>query len=164
MQVSSIRWIPQLACLGVGYNIGVWSLVSLTSLIPQYTSAVLEDNPAPVISLCWQEPLDDPRHYRYEQVSLVICNPLILMFSYLWVMRGGGGKSLAYANMYSLSYRERRQDTVDGPRYDDLQSVTLSFEQMLTAEHDTDTMVSRVVSVDTLEMGLATGGDKVMRH
>ena len=45
-------------------------------------------------------------------------------------MRGGGGKSLGYASMYSLSYRERRLDTVDGPRYDDLQSVTLSFEQV----------------------------------
>ena len=62
VQVSCLQWISQLGCLAVGYNIGVWSLVSMTSLSPQYTSAVLEDNPAPVMGLTWQEPLDDPRH------------------------------------------------------------------------------------------------------
>ena len=81
LQVSSIRWIPQLACLGVGYNLGVWSLVSLTSLIPQYTSAVLEDNPAPVISLCWQEPLDDPRHYRYTRRIMETLSPNFIFSS-----------------------------------------------------------------------------------
>ena len=31
---------------------------------------------------------------------------------------------------------------------------------MLTAEHDSESMVSRVISVDTLEMMVTTGGDK----
>ena len=61
--------------------------------------------------------------------------------------------------MYSLSYKHRRLgDSVEGPCYEDLESVSLRFDLMLTSEHDTEATVSRVISVDTLDLGMTTGG------
>ena len=69
-------------------------------------------------------------------------------------------KGLSYATMYSLTHQQRHSDGSDsGPCYEGLESVAHRFEHVLTAEHDTDTTVSRVISVDTLELGLATGGN-----
>ena len=128
--MTCIKYIPQLGCICAGYNLGVWSLLSLVSLSPHYTSSIPggEPGPAPVQGVAWQEPLDDPRHY-----------------SYIWILRGAGKTGLSYANMYSLSYRERRPVSDEAPCYEDLESVALRFEHLLTAENDTDTMVSRVI-------------------
>ena len=142
VQVTCLQWVAQLGCLAAGYNLGVWSLVSLAGLAPAYTSSVPDPSTAaPVTGLAWQEPLDDPRHY-----------------SYVWALRAGSSQGLATASLYSLAYRHRGLESVEGPSYEGLESVALRFEHPLTGEHDTETMVSRVVSVDTLDLGLATGG------
>ena len=47
VQVTSLKYLPQLGCLASGYNLGVWSLISLVSLPPSYTSSI-PDDPAPV--------------------------------------------------------------------------------------------------------------------
>ena len=129
VQVSCLYHCPQLASLCIGYNLGCWSLFSLTDLAPTYSSS-LPALPAPVVGLTWQEPLDDPRDY-----------------SYLWVCRG------PRVSLYSLVCRER---TVEG--YRDLETVTLRWEHFLSAEHHTETTTTRLISVETLETNVSTGG------
>ena len=129
VQVSCLYHCPQLASLCIGYNLGCWSLFSLTDLSPTYSSS-LPASPAPVVGLTWQEPLDDPRDY-----------------SYLWVCRG------PRVSLYSLVCRER---TVEG--YRDLETVTLRWEHFLSAEHHTETTTTRLISVETLETNVSTGG------
>lgn len=129
VQVSCLYHCPQLASLCIGYNLGCWTLFSLTSLTPSYSSS-LPASPCPVTGLTWQEPLDDPRDY-----------------SYLWVCRG------PRVSLYSLVCRERTVEC-----YRDLETVTLRWEHFLTAEHHTESTTSRLISVETLETNVNTGG------
>ena len=66
LQVTCLEYIPQLGSLAVGYNLGVWTLVSLASMDILHLSSLPEPGPetAPITGLAWQEPLDDPRPYR----------------------------------------------------------------------------------------------------
>ena len=114
LQVTCLEYIPQLGCLAVGYNLGVWTLVSLASMDILHVSSLPGPEAAPVTGLAWQEPLDDPRPS-----------------SYLWVMRSGLG-SLASASMFSLTFSQRKLDSVEGPCYEGLEHVNLRFEHLLT--------------------------------
>jgi len=141
VQVTCLHYCPQLATLAVGYNCGAWLLLPLTPpLQPSYTSPYTPNTP-PVVGLTWQEPLDDPRHYTYY-----------------WVMRGAGD-TLATASLYSITFRNRQWDLVEGPCYDNLESVTLRFEHELGGDPGQGgAELSRVICVDTLELSLGTGG------
>ena len=116
MQVTCLEYIPQLGCLAVGYNLGVWTLVSLASMDILHLSSLPDPGPeaAPVTGLAWQEPLDDPKPY-----------------SYLWVLRSGL-ESLAVASLFSLSFSQRKIDSVEGPCYEGLEYVTCKFVHDLT--------------------------------
>ena len=143
VQVTCLHFCPQLASLAVGYNCGVWLLLPLTPpLVPTYTSPYTPGL-TPVVGLSWQEPLDDPRHYTYY-----------------WVIRGMG-ENIAMASLYSLTFRNRQCDLGEGPCYENLESVTLRFEHELGGDpvHG-GAEVSRVISVDALELALGTGGSQ----
>jgi len=143
VQVTCLHFCPQLASLAVGYNCGVWLLLPLTPpLVHTYTSPYTPGL-TPVVGLAWQEPLDDPRHYTYY-----------------WVIRGMG-ENIAMASLYSLTFRNRQCDLGEGPCYENLESVTLRFEHELGGDpvHG-GAEVSRVISVDALELALGTGGSQ----
>ena len=132
VQVSCLLHCPQLASLCIGYNLGCWSLLSLSSLSAVYMSSV-PPSPSPVQGMTWQEPLDDPRHY-----------------SYLWVCRGAEGE-LSLASLYSLVCRQRGVES-----YQDLETVSLRWEHFLTGDHTTPNTSSRLISVETLETSLSS--------
>ena len=132
VQVSCLHHCPQLASLCIGYNLGCWSLLSLSSLTAVYRSSV-PSSPSPVQGITWQEPLDDPRHY-----------------SYLWVCRGAEGE-LCLVSLYSLVCRERGPES-----YQDLETVSLRWEHFLAGDQQTATTSSRLISLETLETSLSS--------
>jgi hypothetical protein len=78
----------------------LWVQLRSMAAAPPEPTSLDTQGLAPVVGLSWQEPLDDPWHYTYY-----------------WVMRGVGD-TLAIASMYSLTFRSRQWDVVDGPCYD----------------------------------------------
>ena len=114
--MTCLEYIPQLGSLAVGYNLGVWTLVSLASMDILHLSSVPDPGPetAPITGLAWQEPSDDPRPY-----------------SYLWVLKSGL-ENLAVASLFSLSFSQRKMDSVEGPCYEGLEYVNCKFVHDLT--------------------------------
>ena len=86
-------------------------------------SLTLGPRPPLVTGLAWQEPLDDPKPY-----------------SYLWVLRSGL-ESLAVASLFSLSFSQRKIDSVEGPCYEGLEYVNCKFVHDLTGKRN-DTIIS----------------------
>ena len=78
----------------------LWVQLRSMAAAPPEPTSLDTQGLAPVVGLSCQEPLDDPWHYIYY-----------------WVMRGVGD-TLATASMYSLTFRSRQWDVVDGPCYD----------------------------------------------
>merc|ERR1719357_398959 len=138
VQVTALHYAPQLASLAVGFNTGTWALISLVTLTPDYSSPFVPDT-SPVTQLCWQEPLDDPRNYCYY-----------------WVVRGDG-RTPAVASLYGLGYQDRQWDSVAGPMYNRLDTVTTRWIHVLGDPNDEDqnaTFSSQVVAITALELPL----------
>ena len=138
VQVTALHYAPQLASLAVGFNTGTWALISLVTLTPDYTSPFVPDT-SPVTQLCWQEPLDDPRNYCYY-----------------WVVRGDG-RTPAVASLYGLGYQDRQWDSVAGPMYSRLDTVTTRWIHVLGDPNDEDQKApfsSQVVAITALELPL----------
>ena len=59
--MTCLEYIPQLGSLAVGYNLGVWTLVSLASMDILHLSSVPDPGPetAPITGLAWQDSSDD---------------------------------------------------------------------------------------------------------
>ena len=93
--------------MAVGYNLGVWTLVSLASMDIIHLSSVPDPGPetAPITGLAWQESSDNLQPYTY-----------------LWVLKSGI-ESIAMAFLFPLSFNQRKLDSVEDPCNKELEYV-----------------------------------------
>ncbi|XP_065842390.1 protein ELYS-like isoform X3 [Oscarella lobularis] len=109
--VTSIRFIPRIDCLVVGFRFGavqLWHLERVDLLCGLFN----EKATVPVVQIAYQEPEEDPR-----------------LFCYLWIGRSESTSSDSVASlcMYSLMFSCKRQMGDLGMIYQDLQAVGLRF-------------------------------------
>ncbi|KAF8792315.1 Protein ELYS like protein [Argiope bruennichi] len=119
--VTSLKYIPSLTTLAVGFNFGGIQLWELHHLTLQFTIA--NDHEQAIINFAFQEPENDPRN-----------------FCYLWVFKGHSiaeeelPTTISVATLYSLTYFKREFVESFGALYTELQTCNRRFELPLISD------------------------------
>ncbi|XP_055938873.1 protein ELYS-like isoform X2 [Argiope bruennichi] len=119
--MTSLKYIPSLTTLAVGFNFGGIQLWELHHLTLQFTIA--NDHEQAIINFAFQEPENDPRN-----------------FCYLWVFKGHSiaeeelPTTISVATLYSLTYFKREFVESFGALYTELQTCNRRFELPLISD------------------------------
>lgn len=145
VEVSLLKYIPQLDCLAVGLQEGrvhLWSLEDNAFLF-----SVIPPSNSPAIAVALQEPENDPR-----------------CFCYLWVINGAdsavGTNCITSCFMYAVSFTKKQANPEGRCIYQGFQSCRQVFEYTLNAEVvglDEEASSSLLVSCRTLPSTRVTG-------
>ncbi|XP_076472311.1 uncharacterized protein LOC143301802 [Babylonia areolata] len=137
VHVSSLKYIPQIGTLAIGYSFGGFHLWKLFNPVIEFASSV-EAEDLPVAFFVYQEPENDPKN-----------------FAYLWVCRDDRlseqkQESICSISLYQLSYSRRTFYASYGNFFEELNLVTLRLDHNLTVEpyntRNTTTWSSQLLS------------------
>jgi hypothetical protein len=135
VHVCSLKLVPQLASLAVGFNFGSFQLWNLSRLEMEYSSTYTGSDSLPLTGFTFQEPDNDPRN-----------------FCYLWAMQSENDfdlqvekmrvTSLGAVTLYALGYDHRDEADQYGVLYSGLTSCQPRFAHTLLG----DPLIEREVS------------------
>lgn len=145
VEVSLLKYIPQLDCLAIGLQEGLVHLWSLEN--NAFLFSVIPPSNSPAIAVALQEPENDPR-----------------CFCYLWVINGAdsavGTNCITSCFMYAVSFTKKQANPEGRCIYQGFQSCRQVFEYTLNAAVvglDEEASSSLLVSCRTLPSTGVTG-------